>query len=70
MTAIAEDASRERCPAMDLWVDHTQKLKKEVARMKEKNLERLYKLLERADRENDTETAAALRWTIFELENR
>ena len=30
--------------------------------MKEKNLERLYKLLERADRENYTETAAALRW--------
>lgn len=55
---------------MALWVDNTQKLKKEVARMKEKNLERLYKLLERADRENDTETAAALRWAIFELENR
>jgi hypothetical protein len=70
LTAIAEDASRERCPAMALWVDHTQKLKKEVARMKEKNLERLYKLLERADRENYTETAAALRWAIFELENR
>lgn len=70
MTAIAEDASRERCPAMAFWVDHPQKLKKEVARMKEKNLERLYKLLERADRENDTETAAALRWAIFELENR
>lgn len=70
MTAIGEDASRERCPAMALWVDHTQKLKKEVARMKEKNLERLYKLLERADRENYTETAAALRWAIFELENR
>ena len=70
MTAIEEDASRERCPAMALWVDHTQKLKKEVARMKEKNIERLYKLLERADRENDTEAAAALRWAIFELENR
>lgn len=38
--------------------------------MKEKNLERLYKLLERADREKDTETASALRWAIFELENR
>lgn len=36
--------------------------------MKEKNLERLYKLLERAEREHDTETAAALRWAIFELE--
>lgn len=70
MTAAAEDARRERCPAMALWVDHTQKLKKEVARMKEKNIERLYKLLERADRENDTEAAAALRWAIFELENR
>lgn len=55
---------------MALWVYFTQKLKKEVAKMKEKNLERLYKLLERAEREHDTETAAALRWAIFELENR
>lgn len=70
MTAIAEDAIRERCPEMALWVYFTQKLKKEVARMKEKNLERLYKLLERAEKEKDTETAAALRWAIFELENR
>lgn len=38
--------------------------------MKEKNLDRLYKLLERAERDHDTETAAALRWAIFELENR
>ena len=37
--------------------------------MKEKNIERLYKLLERAEREKDTETASALRWAIFELEN-
>ena len=55
---------------MALWVYFTQKLKNEVTRMKEKNIERLYKLLERADRENDTEAAAALRWAIFELENR
>ena len=38
--------------------------------MKEKNLDRLYNLLERAEREHDTETAAAIRWAIFELENR
>ena len=57
-------------PAAVLWVDHIQKLKKEVARMKEKNIESLYKLLERAERDHDTETAAALRWAIFELENR
>ena len=44
------------------------KLKKEVVRMKEKNLERLYKLLERAEREHEAEAAAALRWAIFELE--
>lgn len=37
--------------------------------MNEKNLERLYKLLERAEREHDSEAAAALRWAIFELEN-
>ena len=36
--------------------------------MKEKNLERLYKLLERAEREKDKETAAALRWAIYEFE--
>mgnify|MGYP007008385040 FL=1 len=54
---------------MALWVEFTQKLKKEVARMKEKNIERLYKILERAERDHDTETAAALRWAIFELEN-
>jgi hypothetical protein len=57
-------------PAAVLWVEFTQKMKKEVARMKEKNLDRLYKLLERAEREQDTETTAALRWAIFELENR
>ena len=44
-------------------------IKKEVAMMKEKNIERLYKILERAERDHDTETAAALRWAIFELEN-
>ena len=70
MTAIAEDASRERCPAMAVWGYFTQKWKKEVTKMKEKNLKRLYKLLERAEREKDTETAAVLRWAIFELENR
>lgn len=36
--------------------------------MKEKNLERLYKLLERTECEHDTATAAALRWAIYELE--
>lgn len=36
--------------------------------MKEKNIERLYVILERAEREHDTEAAAALRWAIFELE--
>lgn len=55
-------------PAAVLWVESAPKLKKEVARMKEKNLERLYKLLERVEREHDTETAAALRWAIYELE--
>lgn len=38
--------------------------------MKEKNIERLYKLIERAEREHDTETVSALRCAIFELENR
>ena len=38
--------------------------------MDDKKIEKLYILLERADREHDTETAAALRWAIFQLENR
>ena len=38
--------------------------------MEEKKIERLYELLERAEREQDTETAAALRWAIFQLESR
>ncbi len=36
--------------------------------MKEKKIEKLYKLLERAEKEKDAETAAALRWAIFTLE--
>ena len=35
-----------------------------------KRIDRLYKLLERVEHEKDTDTAAALRWAIFELENR
>ena len=38
--------------------------------MEERKIERLYELLERAEREQDTETAAALRWAIFQLESR
>lgn len=37
--------------------------------MNEKKIERLYALLERAEKEKDTETVAALRWAIFTLEN-
>ena len=36
--------------------------------MEEKKIEKLYKLLERAEKEEDTESAAALRWAIFSLE--
>lgn len=38
--------------------------------MDKKRIEHLYRLLERAEREHDAETAAALRWAIFQLENR
>lgn len=37
--------------------------------MEEKKIDVLYRLLERAEKENDTEAAAALRWAIFQLEN-
>ena len=35
--------------------------------MEKKKIEKLYKLLERAEREKDTEASAALRWAIFGL---
>lgn len=37
--------------------------------MDKKKIERLYVLLERAEKEKDAETAAALRWAIFTLES-
>ena len=38
--------------------------------MDEKRIEKLYQLLERAEREKDEEAVAALRWAIYTLENR
>lgn len=38
--------------------------------MDEKKLDKLYELLEQAEKKKDTEAAAALRWAIFELERR
>lgn len=38
--------------------------------MKEKRIETLYDLLNRAEKEHDEKAVAALRWAIFELENR
>ena len=38
--------------------------------MDDKKIEKLYTLLERAEKEQDTEPAAALRWAIFQLESR
>lgn len=38
--------------------------------MEEKKIDKLYELLERAEREHDIEAAAALRWAIFQLESR
>ena len=36
--------------------------------MNEKKIERIYELLKRAEKEKDAESAAALRWAIFTLE--
>lgn len=36
--------------------------------MDERKIERLYELLEKAEKERDRESAAALRWAIFKLE--
>ncbi len=38
--------------------------------MENKYMKRLYELLERAEKEKDSEAAAALRWAIFTLENK
>lgn len=38
--------------------------------MEEKKLERLYELLERAEKEKDVESITALRWAVFTLENK
>jgi len=43
-------------------------LKEDIV-MEDKYLENLYKLLERAEKEKDTDMIAALRWAIFNLEN-
>lgn len=37
--------------------------------MDKNKIKELYKLLERAQKEKDTEAVAALRWAIFYLEN-
>lgn len=37
--------------------------------MDKKKIEQLYKLLYRAEKEHDTESASALRWAILTLEN-
>ncbi len=37
--------------------------------MEDKYIEKLYELLERAEKEKDSNTIAALRWVIFTLEN-
>lgn len=45
-----------------------QNKRKEYATMENKKIDTLYTLLERAEKENDAEAVAALRWAIFELE--
>ena len=35
---------------------------------REKKIDKLYELLERAKKEHDAEAAAALKWAIFQLE--
>lgn len=37
--------------------------------MDERKIEKLYELLERAEKEKDVEAVATLRWAIFNLEN-
>lgn len=41
-----------------------------MSTLDKKNIDRLYKLLKRAEKENDIDEAAALRWAIFTLEQK
>lgn len=41
-----------------------------MTQLDQRRLDRLYKLLERLERGKDLETAAALRWAIFQLEHK
>lgn len=70
MIAAAEDARRITTGGGFMGEIYPKIEKGGCHMMKEKNIERLYNLLERAEREKDTETAAALRRSIFKLENR
>lgn len=36
--------------------------------MEQKKIDKLYALLERAEKEHDVDAVAALRWAIFQLE--
>lgn len=38
--------------------------------MEQKKIDKLYELLEQAEKRKDTEAVAALKWAIFELESR
>ena len=57
--------SLKRGPLSPIW-GH---LNRKEDHMEKKHIERLYALLERAEREKDMDTAAALRWAILQLEN-
>lgn len=37
--------------------------------MENKKIEKLYEVLEMLEKKGDTESAAAVRWAIFQLEN-
>lgn len=61
--------SRVQVPAGVLKIPSPQGEGEKVKDMDKKKIERLYTLLERAEKEKDTETVVALRWAIFTLEN-
>ena len=37
--------------------------------MEKKTIEKLYELLDQAEKKHDAEAVAALRWAIFQIEN-
>lgn len=71
---FTQEQDNEYHKTWDWIIDNLNRLEAEQAagqnNMEEKKVNQLYGLLERAEKEKDTESMAALRWAIFTLEQK